>query len=613
MNEKSSATVTAADIARLTGFGRAAVSNWRRRYDDFPQPVGGTASSPQFALADVEEWLVRQGKTVEVSAEERLWQQIRSTFDDLSLAQAVADLGERLLGSGDGPFAAELAGLAREKGAAETFEFLLDRFVEAHARRVATTPRETARLMAELTEVAGASVLDPSCGIGTLLTTALDHGAGPVHGQDRDQASARMSRARLALRTDTSQVREGDSLRDDAFPDLAADVVLCDPPFADRGWGYDELTSDPRWAYGLPPRGEPELAWVQHALARTKPGGRVAVLMPAAAADRRSGRRIRSQLLRSGALRAVFELPAGTASGSPAGPHLWVLRRPDGRAALPSRLLLADLSQDDAFGASALALWREFADRPELERENGRGIPIIDLLDDVVDVTPSRHVVHSVAKGLDFGTARNGFRELLAALGEAVSALDSLVHEDQKFGMTTVTELLQSGAVSVRQSPIRLETGKGAVPVLTAQDVILGREPSELVEDTPGLVMLERGDVVVPMTSRQLEPQVMTRGGMAAGPHLQVFRPEPSRCDPYFLACFLRASGVARSGATNVSRADGRRAPIPRLPIEAQRPYGEAFRRLQTVSDLLRTVGAAGETFVGLGYEGLAGGVLRPE
>src|ERR1700677_1018186 len=53
----SRATVTASGIASLAGVGRAAVSNWRRRYSGFPQPVGGTAASPAFDLRAVENWL----------------------------------------------------------------------------------------------------------------------------------------------------------------------------------------------------------------------------------------------------------------------------------------------------------------------------------------------------------------------------------------------------------------------------------------------------------------------------------------------------------------------------------------------------------------------------
>jgi hypothetical protein len=59
--------VTAADIARIAGVGRAAVSNWRRRHPDFPAPVGGPPNSPTFALADVEAWLTANGRTTAVN------------------------------------------------------------------------------------------------------------------------------------------------------------------------------------------------------------------------------------------------------------------------------------------------------------------------------------------------------------------------------------------------------------------------------------------------------------------------------------------------------------------------------------------------------------------
>ena len=68
--------MTAAGIARLAGVGRAAVSNWRRRHADFPKPVGGTETSPSFALAEVEQWLRDQGKLAEVPLRERVWQQL---------------------------------------------------------------------------------------------------------------------------------------------------------------------------------------------------------------------------------------------------------------------------------------------------------------------------------------------------------------------------------------------------------------------------------------------------------------------------------------------------------------------------------------------------------
>ena len=87
------ATVSAADIARLAGVGRAAVSNCRRRHPDFPQPVGGTASIPLFGLADVAKWFRARGKKFELSAGERAWQRLRALGDDLDLAGRVSRAG----------------------------------------------------------------------------------------------------------------------------------------------------------------------------------------------------------------------------------------------------------------------------------------------------------------------------------------------------------------------------------------------------------------------------------------------------------------------------------------------------------------------------------------
>ena len=143
------ATVTAGDIARLVDVGRAAVSNWRRRHEDFPQPVGGTAASPLFSLPEVEDWLRRNGKAFSVSLADRIWQQLRAAGDDLRLGALVRRAGLVLLGQdADTDPADESAGaiaglagplveLVAERGAAAAFEFLCDRYRTAHSRQLA--------------------------------------------------------------------------------------------------------------------------------------------------------------------------------------------------------------------------------------------------------------------------------------------------------------------------------------------------------------------------------------------------------------------------------------------------------------------------------------------
>lgn len=81
-NEAADATATAAEIARLAGVTRAAVSNWRRRRSDFPAPVGGTSASPLFSLTEVRQWLEGQRDGREVSGEVRLWQALRCAYGE---------------------------------------------------------------------------------------------------------------------------------------------------------------------------------------------------------------------------------------------------------------------------------------------------------------------------------------------------------------------------------------------------------------------------------------------------------------------------------------------------------------------------------------------------
>lgn len=672
--------VTAAGIARLAGVGRAAVSNWRRRHADFPRPVGGTETSPSFALPEVEQWLRDQGKLAEVPLRERVWQQlcghpagavaglvhagralllVRDDPDGWRRLAALSDaaLAERLPKVLDesvhsdavntpAPGPAELAvsvpllrgvgELAAELGARQTFEFLLGRQLDANPRQYTLTPPGPAELMAALALASqAASVLDPACGTGTLLR-AVPH-AEAVYGQDADPELAALAGLRLALHG-PAEVRTAaaDSLRADAFPALTVDAVLCHPPFNERNWGHDELAYDSRWEYGLPARTESELAWVQHALARLREGGTAVLLMPPAAASRRSGRRIRAGLLRRGALRAVIALPAGAAPPYGIPLHLWVLRKPGAGSRPAPELLLVDaagLSGGDGGGrdklpwqtvrSAVLQAWAPFDRDGTAEERPGvsRAVPVIELLDDDVDLAPARHLPPPAAAG--GADALEAVREELGATLRRTAELTPPAagpapQPGARLPLTTVGELARAGALVLRSG------GAGAsaagVPVLTEQDVLSGAAPSGTLPDGPAEepVLTEPGDVVVPVLGGGTVARVVDEAtaGAALGRNLQLLRPVHAALDPWFLAGFLRGTAnnrQASSYATTASRLDVRRLQLPRLPLEEQRRYGERFRALAAFEDALRLAGRLGEQLVQGLHDGLTDGAVRPE
>jgi hypothetical protein len=582
-------TVTAGDIARMTAVRRAAVSNWRRRHDDFPQPVGGTASSPLFDLTEVQEWLQRNGKEFQLGKADRAWQRLRAQADDLDLGKLVGAAGVTLLrGMGvkqqrmlwpfpldDQPTIRLVKTMAAELGRAEAFEFLVARYLEAHARRLPVTRPDVAELMVRLAGPVE-TVFDPACGLGTLL-----HAVSPevtALGQDIDITTTPIAAMRLLLRGTESAIVIADSLREDGFRGRLADAVVCEPPNNDRSWGHEDLIEDPRWTYGVPPRGESELAWVQHCLAHVRPGGRVVLLLPQAVAARRSGKRIRGALLRAGAVDAVVTLPGG--------PDLWLLRRPVEDDPTPTAVTLVVASELDTVA--------EQLDDPAY------AVPVLDLLDDDIDLSPARHrqpddgrIAAEYAAAVDRMVRPNPDPPRIAVLDDR-----------RPLPTTTIGDLVRSGAVQVRPG---LPQADGDTPMLTAEDFMAGKEPSGRTGGDA--VLLAEGDVVAAPTgiAKVIGP---ADAGVALGQYLTRYRVDPLRLDAEFLAGCLRHSEPINHAS---SRIDVRRTKVPRLPITGQREYGQVLAELTRFAEAAADAAEAARRATRLGFEGLLDGRLRPE
>ncbi|MFD7289517.1 class I SAM-dependent DNA methyltransferase [Streptomyces sp. NPDC059863] len=445
----SAPVVTAAQLARLAGVTRAAVANWRRRHEDFPAPVGGTAAGPLFSLAETEAWLAGQRKGRGVSKEVALWQALRAAYGD-DMTTALVDVGSHLTHEAADALRDGLRDtvdqLAAERTAPQLFEDLVNRFI-ASAGRSGAQAVSSPRLVRAFTHFAGTVkglVYDPACGAGSLLLAVVGADAASRAGQEINTGLVRLARLRAGLAGGApARLEAGDSLRDDRHPGLRAQLVVCEPPVGQSDWGREDLLLDSRWELGAPPRAESDLAWLQHCYFHTAPGGRTLIALAPSAAYRKSGRRIRTELVRRGALVSVVALPPGLATSHNLPLLLWELRRPAAAGEEVRSVRMADLRQNDPDGPLSPTT-DQVAD-----------VPLIDLLREDVDLSPSAYVT---AAQPDYPAEYTALRtELERRLRELAELLPSLPPGPgagalNEFASVGVTDLVQAGLVRTEGS-----------------------------------------------------------------------------------------------------------------------------------------------------------------
>ncbi|WP_063127641.1 N-6 DNA methylase [Nocardia fusca] len=647
--------VSAAELSRLAGVTRATVSNWRRRHDDFPKAVGGSDARPLFDLAEVQAWLSGHGITPAVSPVAELRTLIRADATPEDVAHLMRALRRADAGWVAGKSEAVPVDFARRAvtlldqvrrsaGPRAAVDALAERAMEDKPTTgVYPTPERLAALMAELAcgPAAGIrSVLDPACGGGGLLTAAASRGAVELYGQD--VTPVQVERARLAVTAETGldpDIRLGDSLQADSFPELQVDAVLTNPPYGDRDWGVTGLAFDTRWEFGLPPRLESELAWVQHAVAHLRPGGTAVVLLPPAVASRPSGRRIRTNLVRFGVLRAVIGLAPGAAPPRHVGLQIWVLRRPEPDARAADTMLFVDTTrlpagsgEDriawDVVTESVAGAWRAFdkGQDPAEVSTAAAAVSCIDVLDDAVDLTPALYVhapvdSDGVADRVDAAVARLG-----AAEEEFAAARAELAGWTETRGKTwrrvTVADLAKHGQLEWIRAhpPADTPATGGDRKVLTAADVATGRAASATTSSAnPGdRVAIELGDVLIPAVrgehgnGRNIRVAGPEDAGAVRGPHLHTLRVDRELLDPWFLAGFLSGADGVSATRTSTVRFDPSRLRIPVVSASEQQQYGILFRRFFQLRLAVLRAASAADALADQVFTGLTTGVLVP-
>jgi hypothetical protein len=547
--------MTAAAIARLAGVGRAAVSNWRRRYPRFPKPVGGSPTSPTFDRAEVEAWLKATGKADQLATAGQTGtgtQRISEpdlSITDLQPGDLLARSMAALL-----PRETAVGGSAEEEADPENF---LDSPV----------------------------VLDPACGTATALVAVAERFGDRVRlaGQEINKDDARTARLNLSNNANGAayEVHAGDSLLDNQLaPYLGrAAAVVCEPPFDSPQWPETELTTDPRWEFGIPAPRDGELAWAQHCYAHLRSRGVAVVAVSQRTCVQASGEGIRAALVRSGVLRAVIALPRGMTSVPGTDICLWILRRAHGEPDHgPVRMIDLSGLGDAADVPREFAAWQRLLG--DGDPTVSRAVPRLDLLDGNANVLPSRYVaVRAEASAQELTRVTDRLTRIYAQIGQGLPAFDAPEHH-ARTSYVTLAELERVGALTIRP--------RDATP--------------------------REGDVLLRTLGRP--PTVATGTSADDSGVAQVVEIDATRLDAYFVATFLRADVVALPVANTlgaVSRDDLRRCRIPRMPLAEQRRYGESFQRLLELNAALKALADISGKVIEQVIHGLISGVLAPD
>jgi type I restriction enzyme M protein len=219
------------------------------------------------------------------------------------------------------------------------YESLLALFARAEVLRgdAVRTPPCVAQVLVELVAPRAGRLYDPCCGAGGLLVEARrflerrghNGGAISVHGQEASHATWRLARMNCALHAIDAHIAHGDSLRADAFADLRADYVLADPPFNARAWQDEASADDRRWAFGTPPAGNANFAWVQHVVQHMAPAGLAGMVLPNNSMWSRHGGEsaIRRAIVEADLVDAVVALPGQMFDSTSIPACLWLLAR----------------------------------------------------------------------------------------------------------------------------------------------------------------------------------------------------------------------------------------------------------------------------------------------
>jgi len=227
------------------------------------------------------------------------------------------------------------------------YEYLIGQFADDAGKKGGEfyTPKEVVTLLVDILDPQEKMrVCDPACGSGGMLVQSVYHLRDKrqnsrnitLFGQERNIGTWAICKMNMLLHgLKDAKLEKGDTLRSPKLLTekgklMEFDVVIANPPFSLKNWGYEEAQHDPyrRFRFGIPPKGYGDYAFVQHMIATLNHRGRAGVVLPHGALFRGGAEgKIRKGILEEDLLEAVVGLPSNLFFGTGIPACLFILNK----------------------------------------------------------------------------------------------------------------------------------------------------------------------------------------------------------------------------------------------------------------------------------------------
>jgi len=264
----------------------------------------------------------------------------------------------------------------------QSYEYLIKQFADLTNKKAGEfyTPRSVVHLIGLIMDAKeGESIYDPACGTGGMLLECIEHlrqtgrdyRTLKMYGQEKNLTTSTIARINMFLHgIEDFEITRGDTLRNPAFLDndqlRKFDCVVANPPFSLKEWGEDMWVGDAfgRNTGGVPPKGNADMAWVQHMISSMKTGtGRMAVVLPHGALFRKGAEgKIREHLINQDLLEAVIGLGSNIFYGTTLAACILVFRAKKAKDNR-KKILFIDGSEQMRVGRAQNFLEKEHVDR----------------------------------------------------------------------------------------------------------------------------------------------------------------------------------------------------------------------------------------------------------